>query len=242
MSDAQSEMDRAGAARRRAAVGRRRTSPYDRLSRPFQGYEGEEQFVEIRPESGRPRSRTRWWRPASCATDGRSASRWLAAGPPARLQAGEYRFDRPMTAAQVVDGHRARQGVRALRHLSRGADDPGDGEDSSRPATSAAPPSFATAPREKRRRSCRTSIRRPATSRGTSFRRRTRSRDSAGAPQLVRMMVARFRDVFTPDLQAAARRAGALAAAGGDARLARREGDREARRAADRRRRVPATG
>jgi peptidoglycan lytic transglycosylase G len=73
------------------------------VTRPFKGYAAGEQFVDIEPGSSR-------------ATIGRKLAEagvvrselafriavWMrAAGP--RLQAGEYRFDRPMTALDVVD-------------------------------------------------------------------------------------------------------------------------------------------
>jgi UPF0755 protein len=178
----------------------------DRLSRPFQGYAGEEQFVEILPGEG----------PAVIAQTlvaaGVVRDRWafrlalVRSGAARRLQAGEYRFDRPMTAAQVVTViESGRVFVRSvtfpegltIREMGKIFEARGLG--------SAA--SFASAARDAVAlvEDIDPSARDlegylfPAT---YSLARR------AGAPQLVRMMVARFRDVFTPDLQAAARAQG----------------------------------
>jgi UPF0755 protein len=177
-----------------------------RLSRPFQGYAGEEQFVEILPGEG----------PAVIAQTlvaaGVVRDRWAfrlalaRSGAARRLQAGEYRFDRPMTAAQVVTViELGRVFVRSvtfpegltIREMGKIFEARGLG--------SAA--SFASAARDAVAlvQDIDPSARDlqgylfPAT---YSLARR------AGAPQLVRMMVARFRDVFTPDLQAAARAQG----------------------------------
>ena len=177
-----------------------------RLSRPFQGYAGEEQFVEILPGEG----------PAVIAQTlvaaGVVRDRWAfrlalaRSGAARRLQAGEYRFDRPMTAAQVVTViELGRVFVRSvtfpegltIREMGKIFEARGLG--------SAA--SFASAARDAVAlvQDMDPSARDlegylfPAT---YSLARR------AGAPQLMRMMVARFRDVFTQDLQAAARARG----------------------------------
>jgi UPF0755 protein len=76
---------------------------YVSLQRPYKGYEATEQFVEIPPGSGTAGMGRR------LAEAGviRSANSFRVAvwlrGNARRLQAGEYRFDRPMTAAEVVD-------------------------------------------------------------------------------------------------------------------------------------------
>ena len=50
-----------------------------------------------------------------------------ATGTGRRLQAGEYRFDRPMTVAGGRRQDRARRRLPAADYVSRGADDPADG-------------------------------------------------------------------------------------------------------------------
>ena len=75
---------------------------YYSLERPYQAYQGE-QFVEIAPGSGT----ARMGRALAEAGIVRSATEFRAAvwrrGAGRRLQAGEYRFDSPMTPLQVVD-------------------------------------------------------------------------------------------------------------------------------------------
>jgi UPF0755 protein len=178
----------------------------DRFTQAFQGYAGEEQFVEILPGEG----------PAVIAQKlvaaGIVRDRWAfrlalaQSGAARRLQAGEYRFDRPMTAAQVVAViEHGRVFVRSvtfpegltIREMAKIFEARGLGGAGS----------FASAAQEAAAlvQDIDPSARDlegylfPAT---YSLSRR------AGAPQLVRMMVARFLDVFTPDLQAAARAQG----------------------------------
>jgi UPF0755 protein len=178
----------------------------DRLSRPFQGYAGEEQFVEILPGEG----------PAMIAEQlvaaGVVRDRWTfrlalaRSGAARRLQAGEYRFDRPMTAAQVVAViEHGRVFVRSvtfpegltIREMGKIFEARGLG--------SAA--SFASAARDAV--SLVQEIDPSARDlEGYLFPATYALSRRAGAPQLVRMMVARFRDVFTPDLQASARAQG----------------------------------
>ena len=73
------------------------------LEQPFRGYDAAEQFVEIPPGVG---SGSMGRRLADAGVV-RSATAFRAAvwlrGSSRRLQAGEYRFDQPMTTAQVVD-------------------------------------------------------------------------------------------------------------------------------------------
>ena len=73
------------------------------LERPFRGYDAPEQFVEI-PAGAGSGSMARRLEEAGVV---RSATAFRAAvwlrGSSRRLQAGEYRFDQPMTTAQVVD-------------------------------------------------------------------------------------------------------------------------------------------
>jgi UPF0755 protein len=76
---------------------------YVNLGRPYKGYEAAEQFVEIPPGSG-PATMGRRLEAAGVV---RSAAAFRLAvwvsGDGQRLQAGEYRFDAPMSPAAVVD-------------------------------------------------------------------------------------------------------------------------------------------
>jgi UPF0755 protein len=73
------------------------------LERPYKAYDGTEQFVDIPPGS----SQTAIARRLKDAGVVRTESTFRAAvwmrGAGRRLQAGEYRFDRPMSAAEIVD-------------------------------------------------------------------------------------------------------------------------------------------
>jgi UPF0755 protein len=71
--------------------------------RPYRGYEGPEQFVEIPPGSG-PAAIGRRLKDAGIVRDELSfrIALWRS-GQARRLQAGEYRFDRPMNAREVID-------------------------------------------------------------------------------------------------------------------------------------------
>jgi len=76
---------------------------YTSVERPYKGYEAQEQYVEIPSGSGTATMARR----LADAGVVRSAqvfrvAVWLR-GSGRRLQAGEYRFDQPMTAADVVD-------------------------------------------------------------------------------------------------------------------------------------------
>ena len=75
---------------------------FTRVNQPYKGYEGREQFVDIPPGSG-VASMARRLADAGVVRD-RLAFRyavWLT-GEARSLKAGEYRFDRPMTAEEVV--------------------------------------------------------------------------------------------------------------------------------------------
>jgi peptidoglycan lytic transglycosylase G len=77
-------------------------SMYARVIEPFRGYEGPEQFVEIPPGAG---SRTIGERLVSAGVvrDHLTFRIALYASRQGRhLKAGEYRFDRPMTSAEVI--------------------------------------------------------------------------------------------------------------------------------------------
>jgi len=71
--------------------------------KPFKGYSGVEQFVEIPPGAG-PASIGRRLAQSGVIRDQLSFRIVLArSGQARRLQAGEYRFDRPMTTREVID-------------------------------------------------------------------------------------------------------------------------------------------
>ena len=76
---------------------------YISLGRPFKGYGDAEQFVEIPAGSGTA-AMARRLDEAGVVRSAESfrLAVWLR-GSGRRLQAGEYRFDRPMTAAEVAD-------------------------------------------------------------------------------------------------------------------------------------------
>lgn len=76
---------------------------YMTLERPYKGYDGSEQFVEI-PTGRGPAAIGESLAAAGVVQSGEAfrMAVWLR-GSGRRLQAGEYRFDRPMTAAEVVD-------------------------------------------------------------------------------------------------------------------------------------------
>jgi UPF0755 protein len=71
--------------------------------RPYKGYEGPEQFVEI-PTGAGPAAIGRRLAEAGVIRDRASfrVALWRS-GQARRLQAGEYRFDRPMSAREVID-------------------------------------------------------------------------------------------------------------------------------------------
>ena len=76
---------------------------YRGVDRPFRGYDGAEQFVEIPPGAGSIAIANRL-AGAGVVRDVHSFRMvlWLS-GKGRRLQAGEYRFDHPMSARQVAD-------------------------------------------------------------------------------------------------------------------------------------------
>ncbi|MBI4484784.1 MAG: endolytic transglycosylase MltG, partial [Acidobacteria bacterium] len=76
---------------------------YRRVGEPYRGYSGAEQFVEI-PSGIGPRAIGERLIATGVVRDEPTyrAALWLS-GDATRLKAGEYRFDQPMTAAQVID-------------------------------------------------------------------------------------------------------------------------------------------
>jgi UPF0755 protein len=76
---------------------------YWRISQPYKGYGAPEQFVDIPPGTGAHTIADRLV--AAGVVEDRATFRlalWLS-GSAKRLQAGEYRFDEPLTPLQVVD-------------------------------------------------------------------------------------------------------------------------------------------
>ncbi|MQA30253.1 MAG: endolytic transglycosylase MltG [Luteitalea sp.] len=75
---------------------------YQRVNQPFRGYQGEAQLVDI-PPGATPRTIGERLVAAGVVRDARTyrLALWLS-GDARRLQAGEYRFDRPMAATEVV--------------------------------------------------------------------------------------------------------------------------------------------
>jgi UPF0755 protein len=75
---------------------------YVRMQQPYRGYAGEEQFVDIPPGSGVNTIADRLVEAGVVRDrlDFRLAVWWTASG--RRLQAGEYRFDEPMRATEVI--------------------------------------------------------------------------------------------------------------------------------------------
>ena len=76
---------------------------WSRMQAPYKGYDAAEQFVEIPVGAGAAEIRQRLLdaKVVSDAVTLRLALRWTGAS--RDLQAGEYRFDRPMTAIEVVN-------------------------------------------------------------------------------------------------------------------------------------------
>src|SRR5580700_10390838 len=76
---------------------------YLRISRPYRGFEGAEQFVELPAGAGSRAIGDRLVR-AGIVRDALSFRVGLyISGKGRRLQAGEYRFDRPLTQMEVID-------------------------------------------------------------------------------------------------------------------------------------------
>ena len=73
------------------------------INAPYRGYESSEQFVDIPPGSGVPEI-TRRLQEAGVVRDSRTfrAALWWS-GKGRGLQAGEYRFDQPLSALAVID-------------------------------------------------------------------------------------------------------------------------------------------
>jgi UPF0755 protein len=171
---------------------------YQRFNQPYQGYEADEQFVDLTPgdgtqvigrklvEAGVVRDRTSF-----------RVALWLT-GAARKLKAGEYRFDRPMTATEVVQ--RIAHGEAYLRPItfpegltiremsaiyeSRGFGPARQFVDAARNVSLVADIDPGARTLE-----------------GYLFPETYSLSRRAGAAELVRMMVARFHQVFSPELR-----------------------------------------
>ena len=76
---------------------------YTRTTEPFKGYEGAEQFVTIEPGSGTRTIGQRLIDAGVVRNDVTFRAALWRTGRARRLQAGEFRFDRPMTPIDVID-------------------------------------------------------------------------------------------------------------------------------------------
>jgi UPF0755 protein len=76
---------------------------YRRTSEPFKGYDGAEQFVTIEPGSGTRTIGQRLIEAGVIRDDLTFRATLWRSGRARSLQAGEFRFDRPMTPTEVVD-------------------------------------------------------------------------------------------------------------------------------------------
>ena len=76
---------------------------YTRTSEPFKGYEGAEQFVTIEPGSGTRTIGQRLIDAGVIRNDATFRAALWRSGHARSLQAGEFRFDRPMTPIDVID-------------------------------------------------------------------------------------------------------------------------------------------
>jgi len=76
---------------------------YKRTSEPFKGYGGAEQFVTIEPGSGTRTIGQRLIEAGVVRDDATFRAALWRTGRARTLQAGEFRFDRPMTAVEVIE-------------------------------------------------------------------------------------------------------------------------------------------
>ena len=76
---------------------------YQRTSEPFKGYEAAEQFVMIEPGSGTRTIGQRLIQAGVMRDEATFRAALWRSGRARALQAGEFRFDRPMTPAEVID-------------------------------------------------------------------------------------------------------------------------------------------
>ena len=76
---------------------------YQRTSEPFKGYEAAEQFVTIEPGSGTRTIGQRLIQSGVIRDEATFRAALWRSGRARALQAGEFRFDRPMTPEEVID-------------------------------------------------------------------------------------------------------------------------------------------
>ena len=76
---------------------------YMRTSEPFKGYDAAEQFVVIEPGSGTRSIGQRLIQAGVIRDEATFRAALWRSGRARTLQAGEFRFDRPMTPAEVID-------------------------------------------------------------------------------------------------------------------------------------------
>jgi UPF0755 protein len=76
---------------------------YKRTTEPFKGYDGAEQFVTIEAGSGTRTIGQRLIEAGVVRDDATFRAALWRSGRARSLQAGEFRFDRPMTATEVID-------------------------------------------------------------------------------------------------------------------------------------------
>ena len=183
------------------------------------------------PASARRRRRVRRSHPARRA---------VVVRPSRALQAGEYRFDQPMSAARRRREDRQRRRLHAAPHVSRGPDHRARWRRCTNRAASVRR-ADSSRPRATPRWS-RISTREPATSRAICFRKPIRCRAAPTPRSVVAMMVDRFRASTTTRCAARAERSSLTHAAGRHAGVADREGDRARPRSARSWRRCTATG
>ncbi len=171
---------------------------YQRFNQPYQGYDAGEQFVELNPgdgtqiigrklvEAGVVRDRTSF-----------RVALWLT-GAARKLKAGEYRFDRPMTPTDVVQ--RLARGEVYLRPITfpegltireMSAIYESHGFGPARDFVAAARNVSLVADLDQSAR----------TLEGYLFPETYNLSRRAGAPELVRMMVSRFHQVFSEELR-----------------------------------------
>jgi UPF0755 protein len=184
-----------------AAAGAAGVWAYRRVGEPYRGYQGPEQFVEIPSGEGSRAIGNRLIAAGVVRDELTFRVALYLSGEARRLQAGEYRFDRAMTATQVIDklvkGDVYVQGITFPEGLTI-ADMAAIFEDRGLGSASA----FVAAARD------------PSPIRALD----PEARDLEGylfpetyliprrtdAARLVRLMVARFEAVFTPELRQAA--------------------------------------
>ncbi len=104
------------------------TVMWTRITDRYKGYETAEQFVEIPPGApARRRSGAGSWTRGVVRDDLTVRAALLWSRQAQRLKAGEYRFERPVSAVDVIDEDRPWRRLHEALDLPRRLDDPGDG-------------------------------------------------------------------------------------------------------------------